>query len=117
VIILSSIFFNYTLGLAYFDGKPQLADATETLTQPFRIPPRCINDNGLLINSDKIGWVDLKFNKPSKMKYSFDIDVANDSIEGEVELSADEYTALYLRKKYGDDIEKLNTALTKKDTI
>lgn len=107
-------FFNYTLGLAYFDGKPQLADATETLTQPFRIPPRCINDNGLLINSDKIGWVDLKFNKPSKMKFSFDIDVVNDSIEGEVELSADEYTALYLRKKYGDDIEKLNTALTKK---
>jgi len=58
-------FFNYVLILAKFDDNMILTDATEKNIMNNRIPPRCINDKGLVIDQDQVLWVNLMSHFPS----------------------------------------------------
>jgi hypothetical protein len=54
-----SHFFNYVIVLVNIDNKPFLTDGTESFLAYNRIPPRCMNDVGLIIEKKNEGWVDL----------------------------------------------------------
>ena len=47
-----SHFFNYVVIQANIDGEKVLTDATETLSLNNRLPTRCLNDKGLVVQKD-----------------------------------------------------------------
>lgn len=49
--------FNYVLIAANIDGKIQLMDATDPLLNFNEIPPRCLNETGLIVKDGEPQWV------------------------------------------------------------
>jgi len=101
-------FFNYVLILSKIDGKNVLTDATEILNLNDRIPPRCINDKGLVIrNSDKPEWVGLECLFLSEISSRFELTLSDSSLNGSISKSYDEYDAFYSRDTYGDNTNEI----------
>jgi len=107
-----SHFFNYVIVLAYVDGKTVLADATEVLCMNNRIPPRCINDNGLVIKKDKINWISLDCNFTSSTTTYVQMDVSEDTISADLLKIGTEYDALSFRNTYTDNVEKVKQKIS-----
>jgi hypothetical protein len=94
-------FFNYVLIYAELDGDVILSDATELFTLNDRIPARCINDKGLIINRDKTEWADLRYTVPSEKDTRILIDFDDDlKLRSDITLTATEYDAAYYRSKF-----------------
>jgi hypothetical protein len=104
-------FFNYVLIQATIDGKIILADATENSLQNERIPIHCINDAGLVIKKDEETWLNLACNFPSTIKTNVIIDSIGTDLSAQISVSATEYDAYNLRKKYVDDKKKIKEKL------
>lgn len=105
-----SHFFNYVLISATINEKQFLSDATEISIQNKRIPPRCINDKGLLIREDDVTWIGLKCQFPSVSTTKFETVITDDmKINSVVTKSLTEYDALNYRKNYSDS-EKIKKA-------
>lgn len=66
-------FFNYVMVLAKIDSLSILLDATEPLSNFSEIPSRCINDKGLIIQKNKIEWMNIKSTSKSGISYVFDL--------------------------------------------
>lgn len=98
-----SHFFNYVLILAEIDGKNVLADATEPLKLNDRIPEVCINDKGLIIQKDKVEWINIQSVVPSKIQKLVKVTLTDSTQNTIIETSATEYDALDYRKDYGED--------------
>lgn len=92
-----SHFFNYVIIAAHIDGKTVLSDATEVMAANNRIPIRCINDKGLLVNEGDVKWINLGFALPSVTYNNFKFDFSNDKMTVKIEKIANEYDALKLR--------------------
>jgi hypothetical protein len=110
-------FFNYVLIYANVDGKGILSDATEMLVPNDRIPVRCINDRGLVINRGEVNWLSLKFPYPSEIITEFSIEFDETDITAEIITSATEYDGLSFRLKYGDDEDRLRESLLNKNYV
>jgi len=108
-----SHFFNYVIISAIIDGQKILTDATEVLSASDRIPSRCINDKGLIIDQKKeeIEWVDLQCLIPSEKHTDLSIDILNSDLNATIETSFSEYDALYYRNTYGEDRDKIKERL------
>ncbi|MCU0356967.1 MAG: DUF3857 and transglutaminase domain-containing protein [Cyclobacteriaceae bacterium] len=52
-------FFNYVIVLVTIDGKSFLSDGTEPLIAYNRLPIRCINDKGLIVDKAGVNWVNI----------------------------------------------------------
>lgn len=102
-----SHFFNYVIVLANVDGKMVLADATEILSMNDRIPPRCINDKGLIIRKDKVDWIGLDCMFTSSIKTYVQMDIMDNNITVDLLKMGTEYDALFLRNNYTDKIENV----------
>ncbi len=101
-------FFNYVVVLADVDGTKVLTDATEILSLNNRIPSRCINDKGLIIQKDNIEWVKLESLFPSEIKTDIQIDFPETSlVNSRVTKTATEYDASNFRIYYTDNIETI----------
>lgn len=101
-------FFNYVVILANVDGVEVLTDATDILGLNNRIPSRCINDRGLIIQKEKIEWVKLECLFPSEVKTDMQIEFnENALVNSRVSKSATEYDASYFRNHYSDNIETI----------
>ena len=101
-------FFNYVLILAEVDGKKILTDATEVLNLNNRIPPRCINDKGLIIKKNNVAWVSLERRFPSEIATDIHIEVdTSEKMNVTVSKTANEYDALYYRNQFSGDINKI----------
>ncbi len=96
-------FFNYVLILAEFDGKKILADVTDPLKLNDRIPERCINDKGLIIQKDNVEWINTQTVASSKVQKKILLTLDGLTQNATIETSATEYDALDYRKDYGDD--------------
>lgn len=108
-------FFNYVIILANVGGDNILTDATEILTLNDRIPARCINDKGLIIQKDKIEWIGLECFFPSKIITDTQIKIINNAvINSSITKNATEYDALYYRDNYTDNIETIKRKLETK---
>lgn len=100
-----SHFFNYTLFLSVINGNKMLADVTEVLGQNYRLPARCINGIGLVLNEKINGaWVNLAALAPSETTDKIEIQVREDSkAEARVLSIFKEYDALSKRKEYREN--------------
>lgn len=112
-------FFNYVIILAQIDGAIVLTDATEILGLNDRIPSRCINDKGLIIQKDKIEWIGLECRFPSQITTHIKTEILSDAVvKSDISKSATEYDALTFRNNYTDNIETVKKQLeTKEYTI
>lgn len=99
-------YFNYVIILANVDGNNLISDATEILSLNTRIPSRCINDKGLVVDKDKALWVDLECQFPSEIRSNFQIEVVDNDLKNTtISIKASEYDALYYRNNYGANTE------------
>lgn len=109
-------FFNYVIILARVDGENILTDATEILGLNNRIPSRCINDKGLIIQKDKIDWIGLESNFPSQIATDIKIGISNNAIiNSSISKNATEYDASYFRNNYTDNIKTIKKRLETKE--
>jgi hypothetical protein len=113
-------FFNYVIIMANIEGKVVMTDATEPLCQNDRIPTRCINDKGLVINNGDIQWVNLgcSFITSNQTFLNFNqFDSINHTFMVNMNIASTEYAALSLRNQYGDNIEKMKERINKDEGI
>jgi len=92
-------YFNYVVVLAKIDNIMVLLDATEPLCKFSVIPTRCLNEEGLVIQKDKIDWVNIKNASVSNIEHYYNIqpDVLNDSIFESCKLITTGYEAIVRR--------------------
>jgi hypothetical protein len=106
--------FNYALVYAAVDGKEVLADATDPLLTNDRIPAKCMNYHGLMIQKDKSEWVNLQSQLPSIVNYSFKVDIHDNKLMADVRNSATDYDAMHCRKEVGTTLPDILKSLGKK---
>ena len=109
-----SHYFNYVAILADIDGKKILSDATIALSANDRIPEKCINDKGLIIQKDKVEWVGLQTNFPSKMQKTIRINLTDSISNVDMQTSATEYTGLDFRNDFGTNTRTIKQHLLDK---
>ena len=107
-------FFNYVCVLAQIDSLIILGDATDPLNSNYRIPVKCINDQGLIIQKDKVQWMSLKSLLPSTKKLNVYQTVTDSVLTAKVEITNAEYYALEARKNFGNDLKKIQKSLIEK---
>jgi hypothetical protein len=103
--------FNYVLISANLNDKTIISDVTEPFCQNDLIPPKCINDKGLLICKGKEEWVNLQGNTNiSEQKTDITITLQNNDTETKLKSALTGYQALSYRKSYGsnDSLLKIN---------
>lgn len=110
-----SHFFNYVVVLANVDGKMILADATEILSRNDRIPPRCINDKGLIIKEDQVDWIGLDCMFTSGITTYLQMDIKDNDITANLLKVGTEYDALFFRNNYTGKIENVKEKISKKN--
>ena len=109
-------FFNYVIILANVDGENILTDATEISGLNDRIPSRCINDKGLIIQENKIEWIGLECLLPSQIRTDIKIEIPDNSIiNSTISKSSTEYDALYFRNNYSGNIETIRKRVETKE--
>lgn len=96
-----SHFFNYVVILANVDNKKVLSDATIPLASNIRIPEKCINDKGLIVQKDKVEWVELQSLIPSKIQKATNITLTDSTQNSDIQISSSEYIALDYRNDVG----------------
>ena len=109
-----SHFFNYVLILADIDGKKVLADATIPLSLNNRIPEKCINDKGLIIQKDKVEWVGLQSIIPSGEKVTVNITLSDSTQNAKILNSTTEYLAQDNRKEFGTNTKTIKKGILDK---
>lgn len=107
-----SHFFNFVVIEADIDGKRVLTDATIALSGNNRIPEKCINDKGLIIQKDNVEWLGLQSLVPSGRKKTFSISLSDSTQNTDVHEYTTEYFALDNRNEYGT-----NTSTIKKHLL
>jgi hypothetical protein len=109
--------FNNMAVLANIDGKSILTDATDPYCLNYRLPIRCMNDKGLVIDKDNMKWISLQSPVISDLIASIKIDSIGKDFTSTVIQTATEYEALHLRNTYGDDKVELLDNLSKKYNV
>lgn len=109
-----SHFFNYVVILATVDDKKVLTDATIPLASNVRIPEKCINDKGLIVQKDKVEWVGLQSLVPSKIQKSTNITLTDSTQNTFIQSSFTEYPALDNRTDFGSNTRTINKHLLNK---
>jgi len=110
--------FNNVIVLASIDGKNVLTDGTEPLLGCDRIPMKCINYYGLIIDKEGETWLDLNtsYNFPSTISNALvlKIDPEKGFIEAKIREKNTEYAALKSKKIFKGDPENYITHLEDK---
>lgn len=101
-------YFNYVVVLVEFDGKSIVTDATERNLSYNRIPVRCMNDRGLLIDDGDPQWIKLNSPFMSTSTYNIDIqiDPEKENISATVLRQSTEYDAYSMKERFESDSEK-----------
>jgi len=107
-------FFNYVIILSNIDGHLIMSDATEINNSNFRLPPRCINDFGLLINKNEEKWIGLQFKLTSTLQTDISIRIEDSDLNARIQNTASEYYAYFFRKAYGENKKSIGTSLKEK---
>lgn len=104
--------FNDQVILVKVDGALRLTDGTDPLLKNNRIPTRCLNGKGLLIDQKFVNWISLNTNITSREKTDIIIDLSKDTVLYQIRTEAYEYKGLEYQKRYGNSISDLNKHLT-----
>ncbi|MCK7590822.1 DUF3857 domain-containing protein [Subsaxibacter sp. CAU 1640] len=106
--------FNYLIVQATIDGNSYLLDATDDYLSFGELPPRCLNQDGRLLDfRNGSSWIDIKLENTYSVMYRSDLSLNIDGIlKGNVEKKSTGYQALPLKKAYFENkqayIEGLN---------
>ncbi|PIQ22753.1 MAG: transglutaminase, partial [Cytophagales bacterium CG18_big_fil_WC_8_21_14_2_50_42_9] len=91
--------FDYVIGHVKIGEKEYLLDATEPLALPNILPVKCLNGQGLLVNTQEARWVSLVPGAKASHTYQSFLTIGSDnSLKGKIETTSDGYTALRYRK-------------------
>ena len=97
---------NYVCILADIDGINVLSDATDPLMLNNRIPIKCLNDQGLVIQNEKVEWVLMQSVNPSIQQVNVFQTLEENNQSSKVEITSTEYFALEARKEMENNIQK-----------
>jgi len=106
--------FNYVLAYANINGKWKLLDATDTYCPNDKIPTKCINDIGLVINKkEDVKWIKIRRHEIALIQTKILSELSNDldSLIGNFEVVSKGYSAMSIRKRYRNKTEKLEEQL------
>lgn len=108
--------FNYVVTLVIVENITYLTDATDPLIAYNRIPPRCINGQGLIVDQENVGWVrlDSKILSINNRLFTIAIDQKNLIAEAGVTIQASEYDAYEYKSALGEDPEAVEKAMLDK---
>ncbi len=107
-------FFNYVVIQVKFEEGMLLTDATDKMIPFNRLPPRCINDNGLVINdADTEEWLYTSSETPSKTvtMIKMNPDPEKDQLAVQVVRQKTELDAYSARRRTGENTEALKEQL------
>ncbi len=107
-------FFNYVVIQIKLEAGMVLTDATDKMTAFNRLPPRCINDNGLVINdTEKEEWLYTSSEVPSKTitMIKMNPDPEKDQLPVQVIRQKTELDAYWSRQRTGENIAALKEKL------
>lgn len=101
-------FFNYVLVLVNNGDQQLLLDATIPLAPFGMLPARCINEKGLIVNEEKVGWVELADGNSAIISDSIQIkfNPALDSVAYMVSVVTEGHSALEQRQEFHSDAGK-----------
>lgn len=104
-----SSFFNYVIVLVDVDGKQFFVDATEVNLPYDRIPIRCINEKGLIIDElETAEFASLSNNVSSTTMITLGLQLAQDGkFDVKANIKKTEASAYLYRNKYSDNVEQL----------
>ena len=107
-------YFNYIIVKVNAEGKEFLCDGADYYTGYDRIPSKCINDKGLVINEGDVSWVNLNqdYNSTDKKEVSIDIDPASLKASVKLALEATEFDSYYYKDYFSNDTVKLKKFLS-----
>ncbi len=89
------------------DGVTSLLDATEKYLPYNTLPPRCLNFNGLSMDTAKGTWIKIQANTKLKEMVAINGSISSDgTISGRITRSHDGYAAYYVRTMYNDADEE-----------
>ena len=110
-----SHYFNYTAVLLIANGKYITTDGTNPLYPFTMMPARCINDRALIVNKGSQEWIGLT-PKASMVQTQMNLAIkpATDSVSASITKQYRGYDAVNMRQNYGDDHDKLVSALEEK---
>lgn len=108
-----SHFFNYAVIMVKGDKKSFLTDGTNSLIAYNRIPIRCINGKGLIVNEDQTNWIRLYNNIKSVDSKIFKIDINTEDLSANTELSiqSNEFESVGYKRSCKNDTTKLKEQL------
>ncbi len=106
-------FFNYVIALVE-EGPMFLADATAPHLAHNRIPPRCINDKGLVVREGEVKWLNLYNDLVSSIERQLTVHVDPESATARIAATVllTEYEAYKYRQAFEDDTTELKEAFS-----
>lgn len=108
-------FFNYVIAFIETE-KPFLADGTSPHLPYNRIPPKCYNDKGLIVNKSEVNWVNLNNTIPSWNKRQINIsNIDSENLTADFTLSkiATENYAFIVKNEHKNDTLSLKKSFLK----
>ncbi|MEN8156439.1 MAG: DUF3857 domain-containing protein [Bacteroidota bacterium] len=103
--------FNHVIAAVKVNGEWVLTDATDPMCPNFSLPPRCINDKGLMVREGEAEWVDLQKMKPSRTDCRINIDLSGSEYHAEIETRAYHYNGYNNRIMIGNDTNAVRVNL------
>jgi hypothetical protein len=109
-------FFNYVVVFVQLENSSFLADGSDFFTQYNRIPPKCINDKGLVIKKEEEKWISLniKDNSVDQKTIFLTIDTSTFHINTSLNIQASEYDSYMYKKDFSNDTIKIKKYLSDK---
>lgn len=103
-------FFNYVITLVKVNDSYILLDATDKMCADNRIPLKCFNDIGLIVNKDEVNWISTPSLAISNANYFITTSIDTTKLKSQSCVSATftEYDAYSQRINFGEDSEKMS---------
>ena len=103
-------FFNYVITLVKVNDSYLLLDATDKMCADNRIPLKCFNDIGLIVNKGEVNWISTPSLAISNTNFfiTTSIDTTKFKCQSSVSATFTEYDAYSQRNLYGEDSEKMS---------
>jgi len=101
--------------LVSLDNKTFLADGTDSFTRYDRIPPKCINEKGLIISNEGEKWIplDLQYNSIDQKTITINIEPEAAKMDVSLVVQAAEYDSYMYKKSFSNDTVELKKYFSK----
>ena len=109
-------FTNYVVVMVNAEGV-FLSDASEPRLPYYRLPIKCLNGDGLIVNDeDEVNWVKIENNIPSLEIHNYVIKIDSLTMDADytISMTSTEYDAYSRRSTFNDDRKKIKDYYEKK---